>query len=86
MLEADHRHFGETKQLRRFQPAVPRYDSVLPVDQNGRVEAERFNAVGDRADLLRECFRGLLGFERIEDKRHVIENGPSRRFAGTLFV
>ena len=32
---------------------MPRYDPVRLVDQNGGIKAERFNAVGDRADLLR---------------------------------
>jgi hypothetical protein len=69
MLEADHRRFGETKQLRRIIPAVPRYDPVRPVDKNGRVKAERFNAAGDRTDLLRGVLSRIVGIRNDRSNR-----------------
>ena len=47
--------------LRRLQPAMSRDDPVRLVDQNWGVEAERFDAAGDRADLLRGVLSRIVG-------------------------
>jgi hypothetical protein len=61
MLETNRRHFCEIEPLRRLQPAMSRYDPVRLVDQNWGVEAERFNAAGDRTDVLRGMLSRIVG-------------------------
>jgi hypothetical protein len=78
VLEADHRHLGEPQQLPRFQSAVPRYHPVPIVDQNGRVKAERFNAVRDRADLLQGMLSRIAWIRNDGPDGQVGDDSPVR--------
>ena len=51
MREADGWHLGHAEQLCCLDAAVAGDDDVVLVDEDGVVEAERRDAVGDLADL-----------------------------------
>ena len=51
MVERDRRNFGKAEAPRREDAPVAGDDPAVGVDQDGHVEAEGFDAVGDAADL-----------------------------------
>ena len=51
MFEPDDRNLRASAELGRLKAAVAGDDLLVPVDQNWRIEAERFDAPGDRPNL-----------------------------------
>jgi hypothetical protein len=76
MLETDRWRFREVEPLRRLQPTVSRDDPIRLVEQNGGVEAERFNATGDRADLLSGVLSGIVRFWNDRANRQIGYDRP----------
>src|SRR5580704_789859 len=65
MFQTDDGDLRAAVELGRLKAAVAGYDLLVPVDQNRRVEAERFDAAGDRPDLLAAVLAriGRIGLE-----------------------
>ena len=76
--QADRRHVGQPKQLRRFDATVAGEDDEVFVDEDRIVEAERRDAVGDLPDLparmrARIAWVRLEGRERTDDNFEVVK-------------
>src|SRR5262249_44362106 len=71
------------KEHGRLEAAMPCDQLIVPVDENRRVEAERFDALGDRPNLLPTVFSWIACVKRQFGWRHELEsNGRRRRLAG----
>jgi hypothetical protein len=64
MIERDGRNVLEPQAPGGEQPPVTREHAALPVDQNGRVEAEGRDAVGDARDLASRVYARVSGIGR----------------------
>ena len=70
MIERDGRNLPQAQAPGGEQPPVTRQHPALPVDQNGRVEAEGRDAVGDAGDLASRVYARVsgIGRERVRGK------------------
>src|SRR6266851_301892 len=80
MVEEDDRNLRETEELGCFVASMTGSNLPVPVNQNGRIEAERLDASGDGADLRPTVFgRVVRGGVEVGDreKGELLERGFS---------
>jgi hypothetical protein len=65
ILQANDRHFGQTKPLCSLKRAVPGQNAIGLVDQNGGVEPKLFDALSNRLNLGPPVFARIdaVGFQ-----------------------
>jgi hypothetical protein len=69
VVKQDDRDVVDAEQLRCFIPAVTRDNFIVLVDQDRRIEAERFDASGDRPYLRAAMLAWILGVrDQITDR------------------
>jgi hypothetical protein len=78
MFESNYGNFLKSKQPSRFLSSMASYNSVFAVDQDRGVEAESFDAVSKRVDLLPRMLSRVNRIRKDRSQRYVLHNGPWR--------